>query len=207
MPRRQPAVARRVEHGEQAPFELLAAGHADRERRRAMTADRVRDLEKMPRIVARRRAGEDHAIVAGELALDPQAPGHPPHHRVEPIERAGHEGERLRETVVPRDVRQLVKDHGPPAIVQPRIGHGGNEDRRLPGAECHRHAPLAAANQPNQPADAHRRRRVTQEPGPVRIAHVARLAREPADAPELYRDLHQHDEHARGVHAGHDPGP
>ncbi len=157
--RRHAPVARGIEHGEHAAFELSWTRHADREGRRPMAAERVRDLEQMAGILTRPGARRDHAVVARQLALDAQAARDPPGGRMEPVDRAGRERQRLREAIVPRDVRQLVKDHGASSVLGPRVGHGRDQDGRPARAEGHRHAALAAAKQANGTIDAQAARR------------------------------------------------
>ena len=104
---------------------------------------RIGDLEQVAGIVAAPRARGNHAIVTGELALDAQPTCRPPHAGMEPVHRARRKRQHLRQAIVPRDVRQLVKDHGAPSVFGPRVGDGGNHDRRTaacrtPSARCAR---------------------------------------------------------------------
>ena len=50
-----------------------------------------------------------------------QPPGGEPDQRIEPIDRAGQLRQRLRQTVAPLDVRQLVQDHDPAAFHRPIV--------------------------------------------------------------------------------------
>ena len=58
--------------------------HADGNRRHAMIAEGVGNLEQMTRVFTGLRARRDHAVVARELPFDPQPPRDPPHGRMEP---------------------------------------------------------------------------------------------------------------------------
>ena len=88
-------------------------------------------------------ARAQHAVVAGQLALDAQASRHPPHPGVRPVERAHDCRQHLREAIAPRDVRQLVQEHRPASIERPGVGDRGNQDgavaaRRWPSASTAR---------------------------------------------------------------------
>ena len=101
----------------------------------------------MTRIRARLGAGRNHAIVAGQLPLDPQAMGRPPHDRMEPVEGARDLGERLRQTVVAHDVREFVPQHGTAAVVAPRVGHRRHQDGRLARTKRDGHVQVTRAEE------------------------------------------------------------
>ena len=101
-----------------------------------MAAERIGQLQQVPGVFTRVRARCQHAIVAGQLPLDTQAARDPPHTRMRPIERARDGGHHLRQTIVPADVRELVKENRAAAILGPRVGDRRNEDPavRIPKA-------------------------------------------------------------------------
>ena len=166
------AIARLVEDREQPAFELPRARHAERGGRRWCRAECVGDVEQMPGVVARGRAGGEHAIVAGELLLCAQPLRRPPHARMRPVQRARAGGDPLDQAVAPRDVRQLVQQHRPPAIVGPVVGRRGKHDRRRDRAERQRHHVAFAAHQAHRPGKPKLRRRLVAQPTPRGVGHV-----------------------------------
>ena len=146
-PRGLAAAAGAVERGPHPPLELPGTRHADRERGRAVAPQRIRDVEQVPGVLASLGAGGNHAIVAGELALDAQAARRPPGERMEPVDGAGDPGERLRQAVAAADVGDLVEQHGPAPLVRPRVGDRRQHDRRAANTAGDRHGQLTAAQQ------------------------------------------------------------
>ena len=193
------AIARGVHHGEQPVLELARARHPQRDRRRGSRAERVRDLQEVPRVFARLGAGREHAIVAGELALDPHPPRRPPHAGVRPVDRACERGEHLRGAVAARDVGELVQQHREPAVVRPARRRCGNEDRRPPRTEGHRHDVVRALQQSNRPLQAKPARGVFERLRPLRVGHDPRVAYEPAKRHRLEAEPDEQEQHAHDV--------
>jgi hypothetical protein len=69
-------------------------------------------------------------VVARVLTLDSEARCRAPDERMRPIERTRHGGEQLRETVTPRDVRELMKEHRLALIRRPTVGGNREDDER-----------------------------------------------------------------------------
>ena len=90
--------------------------------------------------------------------------GHP-HGRMEPIQGTGHECQRLGQAIATGDVRELVQDDRAPAIAGPGLGNRGDQDRRPPDAERHRHRLLAASKQADLASNAHARARTRRAGG------------------------------------------
>ena len=164
---RHRAIAGGVEHGQHAAFELSGPRHAHDERRRPIRAQRIGELEQVAGVLAGLLAGAQHAVVARQLSLDPQASGHPPGARMHPVQRAHDGRQHLREAIAPRDVRQLVQDHGPAPVECPRVGDRGNQDGMPAGANSHRHRLFAAPQQAHGDGDAQTARAFVQQPQPV----------------------------------------
>ena len=80
-PGRRRPVTRRVEQREHPALELPRTRHADGEGRRPIAAERMRDLEQMPRVLARLRSRRQHAVVTRQLAFHAKPPRHPPGRR------------------------------------------------------------------------------------------------------------------------------
>ena len=198
--RRNGPVAAVVERRQHPAFELLRTRHADGHRRHAMIAEGVGNLEQMTRVFTGLRARRDHAVVARELPFDPQPPRDPPHGRMEPVQGTGHECQRLGQAIATGDVRELVQDDRAPAIAAPRVGNRGNQDRRPPDAERHRHRLLAASKQADLASHAHGARALGEQAAPLRVPDVARAARAPAHARALHEQRDQDDRDASRVH-------
>ena len=97
----------------------------------------------MAGILTRPGARRDHAVVAGQLPLDAQAPRNPPRGRMEPVHRAGRKRQRLREAIVA--VRRAParegprRGAGPPARCRPWQESGSRAGVcRRPSACCAR---------------------------------------------------------------------
>ena len=195
----RPSVAAGVEGGQYATFELSSAGHADREGRRAVAAEAVRDLEQMAGVIASRSPRRNHTVVAGELSFDAQTSRNPPHRWMEPVHRAGREREHLRQAIVASDVRQFVQDHRAAPVLGPCVPGRRDQDCRPAGAEGHRHALLTAAKESHRTTDAEAVGRLLQQRHPFSIAQLRGLAREPLDTPPLPGQPDQHHDHAGAV--------
>ena len=154
----------------------------------------------MTRVFTGLRARRDHAVVARELPFDPQPPRDPPHGRMEPVQGTGHECQRLGQAIATGDVRELVQDDRAPAIAGPRLGNRGDQDRRPPDAERHRHRLLAASKQADLASNAHAARALGEQAAPLRVPDVARAARAPAHARALHEQRDQDDRDASRVH-------
>src|SRR5207253_2066698 len=86
-------------------------------------------------------------VIARQLALHPQTAADPPDSRMHPVERASDRTKHLNKTVVAREMRYFMQEHGAPSIVGPGVGNGRNHDHSAPNSECHWHGFLAAAKQ------------------------------------------------------------
>ena len=199
-PRRERrAVARGVEDREQPVLQLPRARHAERGRGRRHRAERSREIEEVTGVLARARAGREHQVVARQLALRAQPPRRPPDARVRPVQRARQGGESLHEAVAPRDVRQLVQQHGAAAVVGPRVGGCGQHEGRTPGPVRHRHQLAGALQQPHRPSDARLPRRFVEEAPPRRVVDLTRGARQAPQHERFPAEPHQQQQHTAGI--------
>ena len=199
-PVRHAAVASGIERREHASLELPRARHADGQRRSAVAAEGVGDLEQVVRVLPCAAGGRDDEIVARQLPLHAQASRSPPCRRVEPVHRTRGKGECLRKAVVARDVRHLVKHHGAPPVLRPGVGNGGDDDRRMTSAERHRHAALAASEQSYRTPHAQPRRTVLEQSRPLLVADLDPLTRQPFEVASVEAKPSQHHQHAGRIH-------
>ncbi len=70
---------------------------------------RLGDVEQVSRVVGTFLASGEHEVVACPLAFGAHPAGREPDDRVEPVRRAQHLRQRLRQAVAPFDVRELVE--------------------------------------------------------------------------------------------------
>jgi hypothetical protein len=73
-------------------------------------------------VLASRDPLAEHDVIARLLTLSTQARARDPHERVAPEHRSNRFGRDLNEPVVAADVRQLVRQNNPNAIVRPAAG-------------------------------------------------------------------------------------
>ena len=127
-------------------------------------------------------AGLQHGVVAGQLAVVAQRAAGEPGQRVPPEQRAQRLGDRLEKPVVAHDVRHLVRQHGPHALVAPAQPARGDHHARPAPAPCRKQQGLRRDEQAHGPAE----RRVTADGierlAPAHILHHHRLRDQAAEA-------------------------
>ena len=96
--------------------------------REAKPACSPRHLQQMRRVVRAVRSVQEHAVVAGVLALDAKTMQGEPGEWMEPVERRCCVRHGVHDAVPTRDMRQLVREHDAPALRGPALRVGRQQD-------------------------------------------------------------------------------
>ncbi len=155
----------------------------------------------------RRRAGTQHLVVAGPLALFAQSCRGQPDERMEPVDGARDARDQLNEEIVALHVRQLVEQHIAAPLGGPLIGFGGEQDCGPANAPRHRHRGTPGLQQANGPRNTQLERQLIGQDQPALVPHRLRDAIEPEDARHADAEQHQHHNDATEPHRKHEGGP
>jgi hypothetical protein len=155
----------------------------------------------MSGIRSRFGSGGDDPVVARQLAFDARPPGDPPYRWMKPVHRADDGRRAVSQVIVSSDVRQLVKQDSAAPVARPHVGDRGDDNRRPPGTEGHRHVTLAASKQPHRAADAQLGGARVQQSDPIRLTDIRGHASQTPDAPALQRQEYEQAAGNDPVHA------
>ena len=116
--------------------------------------DGAGDVDQVRRVFRGVDALLQHQVVAGALALVPQAAAGDPDERVEPGSGPQQRGRDQHQPVGAAHVRQLVPQDDGDALVGPEACRGGEQDRRTAQAPGDEQGRVGALEQPHRAGDA-----------------------------------------------------